>query len=426
VNETVDVASDRDIRDRKGLPMCVTPHGVSVGRRYFARWSKPDALPYWQKLRRWLDGLDGQDAEPLASWIGNKIRRWLPLAKRAEDSDAPAPALTALDALPVSSDPNAFHVLASKESESAEVESLSLGAWTAISGAAFSTGIGRGTRLALSLFMGLTNVRLGYWWDSGIRSEERPGRYPEPLWRKFKRLPISLLRAQSMLLAEWRGRFDGPSRWFWYLSDGGHFEVTGLYELLRRRLGLMIVSDAGEDPDYQWGDVALLTQQAREDFGAEVVWVDFKPARAAADEEEKKKPKPRTKEKEDGDQKSDKERRRERWQRILQAHSDELTDFSEWIQDWIDPEALGTLNDIRRKGQYHAALARVTYAGSEDVSWILLLKPSLSDWLTQDILNYADLNESFPQQPTFDQVFDDVQWESYRALGQQIARQVLR
>ena len=194
--------------------------------------------------------------------------------------------LTALDALPVSSDPHAFHVLATKGSGSAEVESLTLGEWVGISGAAFSTGIGRDTRLSLSLFFGLTNVRLGYWWDSGIRNEERPGRYPQSLWRRLKRLPVTLFRAQSMLLAEWRARFHGPSRWFWYLSDGGHFEVTGLYEMLRRRLQFMIVSDAGEDPNYQWNDVSLLTQQVREDFGAEIVWVDLKAARARADKDE--------------------------------------------------------------------------------------------------------------------------------------------
>ena len=61
VNETVDVASDRQVRERKGLPMCVTPHGVSVGSRYFAEWTPPDALPRWQKRRRWREGLDAED-----------------------------------------------------------------------------------------------------------------------------------------------------------------------------------------------------------------------------------------------------------------------------------------------------------------------------------------------------------------------------
>jgi hypothetical protein len=374
VNETVDFASDRQVRERKGLPMCVTPHGVSVGLNYFAEWTAPDAFPLWQKRRRRRDGFDLDDDKPAAM-------------KR----------LTALKALPVSSNPNAFHVLQTTQSESAEVESLSLGAWTSISGAAFSTGIGRGTKLSLALFMGLVNVRLGYWWDSGILDSERPGRYPPPLWRRIKRFPNKLFGAQSMLLSEWRARFRGPSQWFWYLSDGGHFEVTGLYELLRRRVPFMIVTDAGEDPEYRWGDVSLLTQQAREDFGAEIEWLDPKSA-------------------DDG-------KRLAQWAAFPGVPS--------WIQNWIDPAKIGVLNDIHREGDFHAALGRVTYdgqpyvAGTSKVSWILLLKPSLTSGLTQDILNYAATNGKFPQDPTFDQVFDDIQWESYRALGQQIAKQVL-
>ena len=357
VNQTVDIASEREIRERKGLPMCVTPHGVSVGLRYFARWTTPDALPRWQERRRWRDGYDADDDRPATE-------------KR----------LTALRALPVSSNPNAFHVLQSTKSESAEVESLTLGAWTSVSGAAFSTGIGRGTKLSLSLFMGLVNVRLGYWWDSGILESERPSRYPPSLWRRIKRFPTKLFGAQSMLLAEWRGRFRGPSQWFWYLSDGGHFEVTGLYELLRRRVRFMILADGGEDPNYQWGDLSRLIQQAREDFGAEIEWFD--PA----------------------------------------TNSPPLPS---WAPDWIDPAKLGTLGSIKREGPSHAAFARVTYPGEQE-SWILLLKPSLSPDLTEDILNYAAINPTFPNDPTFDQVFDDIQWESYRALGQQIADNVLR
>ncbi len=399
VNETVDFASSRDIRERRGLPMSVTPHGVSVGRRYFALWTKPDALPLWQKLRRWLEGFDGEDAEPFvvpgSRLVASLLRK---IAPPAEPEKRPAPADTALRALPTGADPNAFNPLKTTQSESAEVEILSLSAWTAISGAAFSTGLGRDTRLPVALFMGLVNVRLGYWWDSGIQSSERPGQYPPNLWQRLKRLPVSIFRMQSMLLSEFRARFTGPSRWFWYLSDGGHFEVTGMYELLRRRVKFIIVTDAGEDPKYQWSDLALLTQQAREDFGAQVVWLNPDPK--------------------DGKRLKD-------WAAFADPEG-KLPPPPDWVKDWIDPEQLGPIGKIRKdNGTYHAALARVTYDGSEDTSWILLIKPSVSDNLTEDIINYAKLNDTFPQQPTFDQVFDDLQWESYRALGQQIADNVL-
>ena len=356
VNETVDFASEREIRERKGVPMSVTPHGIVVGLRYFSKWTVPDSLPRWQKYRRWRDGYDAEDSKP-----ANQRR------------------LTAVRALPVGNNPNAFHVLQSKKSDSAESENLSLGAWTSISGAAFSTGVGRNTRLSLALFMGLVNVRLGYWWDSGILDHERPERYPPPFWRRLKRFPTKLFGAQSMLLAEYRGRFRGPSQWFWYLSDGGHFEVTGLYELLRRRVRFMILADGGEDPGYQWNDLALLMQQAREDFGAEIVWSG--PAAVPG--------------------------------------------MPEWIRNWIDERVIGTLEEIKRDGPRHASIAEVTYPGGQQ-SWILILKPSLGSGLTRDILTYAETNPKFPQDPTIDQVFDDIQWESYRALGQQIGLQVFR
>ncbi|HXC51436.1 MAG TPA: GMC oxidoreductase [Candidatus Limnocylindrales bacterium] len=358
VNETIDAASEREIRERKGISMCVTPHGVIVGRRHFAEWSSPDSLPRWQKLRRWLQGIDADDA--------SGHRR------------------TALKAICTASDPNAFHVLKSKSSESAEVEPLSLATWTSISGAAFTTGTGRGTTLPLALFMGLTNIRLGYWWDSGILRSERPGRYPLPLWRKLKRLPAQVFGMQSMLFAEWWGLFRGPGEWFWYLSDGGHFEVTGLYELLRRRVPFVILSDGGEDPDYTFGDLAQLTQQVRLDFGADIEWCKSEPGRLPYD-------------------------------------------LPDWIQNWIrDPSAIGPITGIQRSGSYPAAFARVRYAKGSDVCWILMIKPSLGHGLSQDISNHAASSEAFPQDSTFDQVFDDKQWESYRALGQQIGLRVLQ
>lgn len=394
VNETVEYASDREVRERKGLPMCVSSQGVTVGRRHFAMWSPPDAQPCWQKRRRWRDGLDAEDADPyVPRWFG-WLWRLLGFGeeKRPKEGEGPA---TALCPLRVSSDPHAFHVLASEASENAEVESLTLGAWTAISGAAFTTGVGRATKLALSLFMGLANVRLGYWWDSGILSHERPGRFPLSLWRKIKRAPVSLFRMQSMLLSEWNARFHGASRWFWYLSDGGHFEVTGLYELIRRRVKFMILADGGEDAKYQWGDLALLAQQVRIDFGAEIEWLE-----------------PMT---EDG-------KRPDAWD-AFPGVAEKLEEF----QHWMDPNALGSIRSIERDGQYHAALGRVTFEGAHDVcSWILVLKPSLDPETKADVRHYATVNPSFPNEATFDQFFDDLQWESYRALGRQIGEKVLR
>jgi hypothetical protein len=54
---------------------------------------------------------------------------------------------------------------------------------------------------------------------------------------------------------------------FLSLSDGGHFEDCGLYELARRRLDVIMVCEAGADPDYTLSDLANAIERVRVDFG---------------------------------------------------------------------------------------------------------------------------------------------------------------
>ena len=150
------------------------------------------------------------------------------------------------------------------------------------------------------------------------------------------------------------------------------------------------VTDTGHDADYIWDDVAQLTRQSRIDFGAQITWIDPVCSRQSG---------------------------KTGWAAFsLQPPV--------WIQDWIEPDALGALREIKRNGDFHATLARVTFDNGPEITWLLLVKPSLSPGLTEDILNYSVVNEKFPQDPATDQIFDDIQWESYRALGQQIGRRV--
>ena len=79
-----------------------------------------------------------------------------------------------------------------------------------------------------------------------------------------------MLPVQTCLVNEFFARFHGPARRHWYLSDGGHFENTGCYELIRRRVSFIVFSDAGQDPGYQFADFANLVRKARTDFGAEI------------------------------------------------------------------------------------------------------------------------------------------------------------
>jgi len=347
VNETLDIASQREVRDRKGLAMCLGPLGVSVGVRFHALWQSREKLTRCQHVRMAMEdrgGIPGKDLRPL---------------------------------LPPN-DPAAFHVFASRDAEFAPVENLSLGLWTAISGAAFSTGLGRRTDWRLALLAGLANFRLGYWWNSGIGSGARPGMYPQSLWRKLKYLPGFIFRMQWLLLAEWRSLFSGPSRQYWYLTDGGHFDNTALYELLRRKVEFIISCDATDDAQYRWNDMANLARLARLDFEASINWIG----------------------------------------------PSDIANVPERIQNWIDHSKLADFNLIGRPGNGNAALARVDFKDGGQ-SWILVLKPCLSGAEPFDLRNYQASHTDFPQQPTYDQFFDDVQWESYRALGESAATAVL-
>ena len=235
--------------------------------------------------------------------------------------------------------------------------------------------------------MGLLNVRLGFWWNSGIKATERPGRFPANVWRRLKELPGALFQMQTLLLAEWRARFDGPSHELWNLSDGGHLDNSAVYELIRRRLPFIICTDATRDLDYTFEELASLVRNVRVDFGAEVVW---------------------------------------------QSHPTAL-DLPDAINGWINLDHVGTLADLKGNsahggpGTKHAAIARITYADDKNrVTWLLLIKASLTGIESLDVAQYASANKDFPQDSTSDQIYDDQQWESYRKLGFMAGSAVIR
>jgi len=54
-----------------------------------------------------------------------------------------------------------------------------------------------------------------------------------------------------------------------------------------------------------------------------------------------------------------------------------------------------------------------------------LMKPRLTGNGPADLIRYKADNAAFPQQSTFDQFFDEAQWESYYTLGRYITRLVM-
>ena len=104
---------------------------------------------------------------------------------------------------------------------------------------------GRGiTRNPLvSLLLSLTNVRLGYW----IRNP-RASQKPRD-WHKW--FPPNLLAPgirQGLF-----GSGTTENAFFIELTDGGHFDNTGLYELIRRRVKIIVLSQGSQDLKYSHG-----------------------------------------------------------------------------------------------------------------------------------------------------------------------------
>lgn len=318
VNETVDARSGADQPDRKGFNLAVGPIGLSAAARHHAIW----------------------------------------VLEQGKASGK-------IEAIGYTGD---FHCFATPRDRVHEVEQLELGQWVGISGAAFTTGLGARTSPALSFLCGFFNVRLGWWWDSGIIPATRyaEGRVAEFFARTFSflRRPFAV---HEHLLREFQARFYGSARKRWYLSDGGHFENTAAYELVRRRLPFIIICDDGCDPARQMEDLANLVRKARLDFDAEITVLN--PSGTL--------PQP--------------------------------------LGDYADLTKL----DANQRSPKAAVLARVRYSepGARD-SLILLIKPTVTATEPVDILHYQASDTTFPQQTTLDQFYDEAQWESYRKLGE--------
>lgn len=248
---------------------------------------------------------------------------------------------------------------------------LTIGQWIGTSGAAFTTGLGRATNLGMSLVLGLANVRLGMWWRSGCGVD---------LARGFDRLYETVFRSQAFLTQELTAQFHGLRRTWQYLSDGGHFENTAIYELLRpeRDVRLIVACDDGCDDRYAFDDIANLTRLARIDFGIEIE-VD---AAAPAD------PAP-----------------------------DNVFGTPEQLCDRDHPSARCAL----LLNVYDTRPARPRQPRCR----IVVIKPRVVSALSIDVANYAQAHPRFPQEPTSDQFFDEAQWEAYRKLGMELATRVI-
>jgi choline dehydrogenase-like flavoprotein len=344
VNQTIDFTSLRGNRDRQGDNVAVSALGMSIGKLWHAAWAAPPA-------------------------------------------PGPAPAGRAV-LLPLGARPGDDHPLIDETGAPARrAEMLPLRQWIAISGAALGPGRGQATRLGTALLFGLANLRTGYWWDSGITGAARSG-YPRLTFlRRLLYLLPRMFPTHSLLIAEWVALYPGPWEQLWNLSDGGFFETLGGYELIRRRVPRIILTDATEDPKGDLEDFGEFVRKVRIDFDACVEPFDA-------------------------------------------VGLDTLV--SDGLITAAQRERLGTLDELKptigRDGngtgpaRKHAALFRVRYqTGPARPSLLLYLKASISGDEAPDVAEYRVLHPAFPNESTVNQVFDEAQWESYRSLGEHVA-----
>jgi hypothetical protein len=236
---------------------------------------------------------------------------------------------------------------------------VSLPSAMAISGAAVNPDAGNSggglthDRLLSTLFS-LLNIRLGYW-------ARNPGRADSRWYTPTFVFP-------GLKGGVFGGGFSERNRLI-ELTDGGHFENLALYELARRKLGLIVVSDAGADPQFDFDDLGNAVERIRVDFGARVRFDD--PAHALA--------------------------------------------------GLLPGTAPGGGPEVERYGlaQRGYALGSIEYADGSSGT-LLYVKATMIEGLPQDVYSYRAASPQFPQEPTSDQFFNERQFEAYRELGFQL------
>ena len=214
-------------------------------------------------------------------------------------------------------------------------------------------GVGLALNPLVSLLKVLLNLRMGYW-------------VPHPRAADQSRRPHHFRPGLGEALALGRGEDDA----FLLLEDGGHFDNLGLYELLRRRLELILVCDAGADAGARLSDLHRALRFAELDFGARVAFDDPEDYHA------------------------------------------------------VVPNEPAAFPDGARMAERAHLVGRVDYADGS-VGTLVYLKAALVPGMAFAELGFGSRRAGFPQETTVDQFFDEEQFDAHRRLGCELARRMI-
>jgi hypothetical protein len=240
---------------------------------------------------------------------------------------------------------------------------LTAGAAMAISGAAASSNMGSATIKPLVPTLAILNIRLGYWLTN-----------PRKVAGDLKKPALQWLFDQLYFMKELFGLLTEDSETI-YLTDGGHIENLGMYELLRRRCKLIIAIDGEADPEMSFGSLVTLERYARIDFGLRIdlPWSAMR----------------------DGTRQASKQVRDTGGVSPSQAaHGPHC--------------ALGTIYYPRRDGDP---------SDTDSTGVLLYVKSSFTGDENDYVVDYKRRNPDFPHESTLDQLFTEEQFEAYRNLG---------
>jgi hypothetical protein len=205
------------------------------------------------------------------------------------------------------------------------------------------------------------NVRLGWWLPNPAR--ESGGRWPlGPKGSEFLHMTGPTIALEPLILEAF-GMTDDTYRWI-ELTDGGHFENLGLYEMVLRRCHNIVVVDAGADPNCQFEDLGNALRKIKIDLGIPI-----------------------------------------RFDNGIQMTAGSKSENYYCAVATIDYGCVDS-----DKG--------LTDAEREKLSGTLIyLKAGLTGAETPDIKQYALTHPTFPHEATANQFFNESQFESYRHLG---------
>jgi hypothetical protein len=135
---------------------------------------------------------------------------------------------------------------------------MDVGTAMAISGAAANIGMAQKNIPALRLLMGFLNVRLGYWVS-----------HPQRTFSMVRKVLLRDFPGSWSVIKEIFGIYSVNGSYI-NISDGGHLDNIGVYELLRRRCKYIIVGDAEADKTMKFEALSYIIRLARIDFGIDI------------------------------------------------------------------------------------------------------------------------------------------------------------